>query len=119
MVIYPFQTDQFLWAARMGELGVGPGFTARLRDLTADRLARDLAFVLDPRCQDHAAHWGAALDDEQGLAVQVRAIESIIEHTRRGGEPVNWRMPAAPVPRWIRSSFSPPMDTAEPRRVVH
>jgi UDP:flavonoid glycosyltransferase YjiC (YdhE family) len=119
MIIYPFQTDQFLWAARMGEMGVGPGFTARLRDLTADRLASDLAFVLDPGCRDRAAHWGAALDDERGLEVQVRAIESIIGHTRRGGDPVNWRMPAAPAPRWTRSSFNPPVDTAEPLRVIH
>jgi sterol 3beta-glucosyltransferase len=94
MIIYPYQTDQFLWATRMGELGVGPGFTARVRDLTAERLATDLAFVLSPACQAHAEQLGAAIAPDQGFEVQLAAIESILDHTRRGLRPVEWQMPA-------------------------
>jgi sterol 3beta-glucosyltransferase len=94
MIIYPFQTDQFLWAARIGDLGVGPGFTMRLRDLTAARVAEDLAFVLRPACEARAAQVGTAIRRENGLAIQVAAIESIIAHTQRGLRPVEWRMPA-------------------------
>jgi UDP:flavonoid glycosyltransferase YjiC (YdhE family) len=93
MVIYPFQTDQFLWAARMGELGVGPGFTARLRDLSAARLAADLGVALEGGCHANAARLGAAVLQDDGLKVQVAAIESIIEHHRRGCPPLAWRMP--------------------------
>jgi sterol 3beta-glucosyltransferase len=93
MIVYPFQTDQFFWAARMGELGVGQGFTARLRQLTASRLERDLAVVLDGRCQARAEQLGTAMRHEQGLPVQLAAITSIIEHVRRGRRPVEWRGP--------------------------
>ena len=31
---------------------------------------------------------------DRGLAVQVAAIESILEHTGRGLRPSDWRMPA-------------------------
>jgi UDP:flavonoid glycosyltransferase YjiC (YdhE family) len=94
MIIYPFQTDQFLWAARMGELGVGPGFTARLRNLSAARLASDLATVTRRTCADHAGRLGASVQRDDGVRVQVAAIESIVEHTRGGGRPVEWQMPA-------------------------
>jgi len=93
MVVYPFQTDQFLWAARMGTLGVGPGFTARLKNLSTARLEADLTFVLRAECRDKAERLGQAVAGEQGLPIQVAAIESIIEHTRRGLRPVDWQMP--------------------------
>jgi len=93
MIIYPFQTDEFLWAARMRDLGVGPGFTARLRHLSASRLEQDLAFVLREDCQDNAERLGIAIRDEQGLTMQVAGIESIVEHTRRGLRPLEWHMP--------------------------
>ena len=98
MAIYPVQTDQFFWTARMGELGVGPGFTARLRDLSAIRLANDLKVVLTERSRANAERLSSALAKEDGVAVQVRAVESIIEHTRRGLPPVEWRMPEAATP---------------------
>ena len=94
MVVYPFQTDQFLWAVRMGELGVSPGFTARLGKLSARRLARDLAVALSPACRENAERVGAIVRADQGLRVQAAAIESAIEHSRRGLRPVEWRMPA-------------------------
>lgn len=95
MVVYPVHTDQFLWTTRMGEAGVGPGFTARLRDLTADRLQQDLAFALRPACEASARQLGAAVAAEQGLPVQVAAIESIVEHTQRGQPPSAWQPPRA------------------------
>ena len=94
MIVYPFQADEFLWAARMGELKIGPGFTARLRAISAERVALDLASVLRPECEARAAVVAAAIREEQGLPNQVAAIESIIEHTRRGRRPAEWRMPA-------------------------
>jgi UDP:flavonoid glycosyltransferase YjiC (YdhE family) len=94
MIIYPFQTDQFLWAARMGEMGIGPGFTTRLPGLSAARLASDLEFVHAGGCDENAARLGAAVMHDDGLAVQVAAIESIIDHTRRGLRPIDWQMPA-------------------------
>jgi UDP:flavonoid glycosyltransferase YjiC (YdhE family) len=95
MVIYPFQTDQFLWAKRMGELGVGPGYTARLRAVSAARLQDDLALVLTRECQERARALSLALTLDQGLAIQVAAVESAIEHTRRGLSPLEWQMPAS------------------------
>ena len=95
MVIYPFQVDQFFWAKRIGELNVGPGFTARLRDLSAPRLAADLDYALRPECEPNAARLGAAVMRDDGLATQVAAIESIVDHTRRGLRPSEWHMPEA------------------------
>jgi UDP:flavonoid glycosyltransferase YjiC (YdhE family) len=93
MVIYPVQTDQFLWATRMGDLGVSPGFTARLRALSAARLADDLEVVLTERCRTNAQRVGAAMRNDDGLAVQAAAVESIVAHTRLGRRPLEWRMP--------------------------
>jgi sterol 3beta-glucosyltransferase len=93
-IIYPVHTDQFLWAARMGDLGIGPGFTARLPHLTSSRLRDDLAFVLRPSCAANAARVGTAVSTDRGLDVQVAAIESIVEHTQRGLAPTQWQMPA-------------------------
>jgi UDP:flavonoid glycosyltransferase YjiC (YdhE family) len=93
MIIYPFHTDEFLWAVRMGELGLGPGFTARLRNISADRLEHDLAFVLAPQRQTNADRLGAEVQRDQGLKVQVAAIESIVEHTFRGQRPLDWHVP--------------------------
>jgi UDP:flavonoid glycosyltransferase YjiC (YdhE family) len=94
MIIYPFQTDQYFWAARMGELGVAPGFTARLREVSARRVAADLAVALAPRCAERAAQVGATIASEDGVAVQVAAIESIVEHNRRAPQSAAWRPPA-------------------------
>jgi UDP:flavonoid glycosyltransferase YjiC (YdhE family) len=94
MIIYPFQTDQFLWATRMGALGVGPGFTSRLTNVSAARLADDLATVLQPEAGVRAERLRRALAADRGLETQVMAIESIVEHTGRGGRPLDWRMPA-------------------------
>ena len=94
MVMYPFQSDQFFWTTRMGQIGAGPGFTARLRELSATRLARDLEWV---RCGDWhpvVERLATAIANEQGLHRQVAAITSIIDHTSDGGGPVEWRMPA-------------------------
>jgi UDP:flavonoid glycosyltransferase YjiC (YdhE family) len=93
MIIYPFHTDEFLWAARMGDLGLGPGFTARLRHISSDRVEKDLAFVLARQRQANADRLGSAVQREEGLKVQIAAIESIVEHTFRGLRPLDWQMP--------------------------
>jgi UDP:flavonoid glycosyltransferase YjiC (YdhE family) len=94
MVIYPFQSDQFLWATRIGELGIGPGYTARLEKLSAARLLADLAFVLRPECRANAERVGEAMMVDDGLGVQTAAVESIVAHTRRRLRPLDWRMPS-------------------------
>jgi UDP:flavonoid glycosyltransferase YjiC (YdhE family) len=87
MVIYPFHTDQFLWTRRIGKLGVGPGFTARIHELNERRLAADLQFALEPSTREAAERIAPAIRKEDGLSSQVAAIESIIKHTQRGLSP--------------------------------
>jgi UDP:flavonoid glycosyltransferase YjiC (YdhE family) len=96
MVTYPFQTDQFLWTKVAGDFGIGPGFTARTHNLTTNRLVTDLKLVMQPRFTDKAEAIAEQVRAEDGLSVQLSAIESIIEHTRHGGRPADWRMPSTP-----------------------
>ena len=97
MIIYPFHTDQFLWAARMGELGIGPGFTARLRDLSAARLASDLGAVRAAWHEARAEQLAVAVAADRGLDAQLAAIDVIVEHTRRGLDPISIRWPMTAV----------------------
>lgn len=98
MVLYPFHTDQFLWTRRIGELGVGPGYTARIHELNGRRLAADLQFALEPRTREAAERIAPLIRNEDGLSVQVAAIESIIEHTRHGLPPQEWALARERVP---------------------
>jgi len=93
MVIYPLQTDQFLWAQRMGEMGVGPGFRGRLGDLRAKSVEKDIAWALERGPRDKAERIGPELASEDGSGVQLAYIESIIEHQRLGRRPSDWRPP--------------------------
>jgi UDP:flavonoid glycosyltransferase YjiC (YdhE family) len=93
MVIYPLQTDQFLWARRMGQLGAGPGFRGRLGDLEAKKVRQDLAWALERGRGEVAQRIGARLSREDGHGVQVAYIESIIEHQRLRRGPADWKPP--------------------------
>jgi len=91
MVVYPSQADQFYWARRLGQLGVGPGSTRALQRVRTADLIRDLQFVTSARVEAAAQAWTRLLADEDGLAMQVASIEHIIAHHRDQGVPVEWR----------------------------
>lgn len=93
MVIYPLQTDQFLWASRMGELGAGPGFHGRLGRLDEATIRTDVAWALRPEARERAERLGREIAGEDGYSVQVRYIESIIGHHTKGGRPAMWLPP--------------------------
>jgi UDP:flavonoid glycosyltransferase YjiC (YdhE family) len=91
MVIYPFQTDQFLWAKTTGDLRVSPGFRCRPRGVTSRGLHEDLAFTLTADARARAVAFAPRLRDEDGLAVQVDLIESIVAHHQTGRPPGDWQ----------------------------
>jgi sterol 3beta-glucosyltransferase len=73
-VLIPHAGDQWLWARRVTELGVGPGAIPR-RHLTTARLAEAItSAVTDKQMQARAANLGQRIRAEDGIA---RAIEVI------------------------------------------
>lgn len=78
MIVYPFQTDQFLWARRMAELGVSPSYRTTADRLSAEALAADLPFVDRPESLAAAGRLKTALEREDGLTAQVAAIGAIL-----------------------------------------
>ncbi|MGA1874915.1 MAG: nucleotide disphospho-sugar-binding domain-containing protein [bacterium] len=93
MVIYPFQGDQFLWAKKAAEFGIGPHGVIRIRKLDRKRLITDILFTLEPDRQKAAQKFSAAIREEDGFPVQMSAIESIILHHQRNLSPLEWNMP--------------------------
>jgi UDP:flavonoid glycosyltransferase YjiC (YdhE family) len=74
-VAIPHMTDQFLWARRVHELGVGPAPIPR-RELTAERLARAIwAATGDQEIRRRAAALGERIRGEDGVARAVDAFE--------------------------------------------
>jgi sterol 3beta-glucosyltransferase len=71
----PHMTDQFLWARRVGELGVGPA-PIRRRELTAERLADAIrAATGDEGMRRRAEALGRQIRAEDGVACAVEAFE--------------------------------------------
>ncbi|MEW5804034.1 MAG: glycosyltransferase [bacterium] len=93
MVIYPFHTDEFLWAKKVAEFGIGPTHTVRIWKLDQEELIKGVLFALKPSVQ-RAAQRFSVIRNEDGLSVQISAIESIIEHHQRGLSPWQWNMPS-------------------------
>ncbi|MGA1874916.1 MAG: hypothetical protein ACMUIA_04870 [bacterium] len=58
-------------------------------------MIKGILFALKPSVQ-RAAQRFSAIKNEDGLSVQISAIESIIEHHRRGLSPWQWNMPSDP-----------------------
>lgn len=74
-VAVPHMTDQFLWARRVHELGVGPA-PIRRRELTADRLAAAIRAATDDQgIRLRAAALGEQIRAEDGVARAVEAFE--------------------------------------------
>jgi len=76
-VIVPFMFDQFYWASRATELGVGPK-PVPYRNLSAERLAEAIQIaVTNPEMRRRAAELGAKLKREEGLRRAVDLIERL------------------------------------------
>jgi sterol 3beta-glucosyltransferase len=74
-VAVPQMTDQFVWARRLHELGVGPP-PVRRRDLTVDGLAQALRIATSDHAMRHRAMaLGARIRSEDGVARGVEAFE--------------------------------------------
>ena len=74
-VALPQMTDQFLWARRLRELGVGPAPIPR-RKLTVDGLAEAIRIAAsDERMRRSAAALGKQIRSEDGVARAVDAFE--------------------------------------------
>jgi len=96
MIPYPYQTDQFFWSRRIGELGIGPGYRHPVNRMTLANLAENLRLLARQEPFDAAARLGRQVRDERdGAGVQADAIESILDHSRLGGAPPDWRPPWA------------------------
>jgi UDP:flavonoid glycosyltransferase YjiC (YdhE family) len=68
----PHMTDQFLWARRLHELGVGPT-PLRRRELTTQALAQAIRIATGDEMRRRAAELGGRVRREDGVA---RAVES-------------------------------------------
>jgi sterol 3beta-glucosyltransferase len=78
-IIAPLGADQFAWAERVVELGVGPA-AAPVKRITADQLAQAIdAAVSDRALRARAAAIGEKIRAEDGIA---RAVELIERHAR-------------------------------------
>jgi UDP:flavonoid glycosyltransferase YjiC (YdhE family) len=87
-IVVPFHGDQFFWAKRVHDLGVGPAPIARSR-LSAERLASAIdTAVRDQAMAARAAELGARIRAEDGVGRAVAAIERIANSriVKRDGE---------------------------------
>lgn len=83
-VAIPQMTDQFLWARRLHELGVGPAPIHR-RELTTERLAQAIRIATgDEEIRRRAAELGERIRREDGVARAVEAFERRIAPPRTG-----------------------------------
>jgi sterol 3beta-glucosyltransferase len=81
-LIAPFAADQYAWAVRAVNLGVGPRMPDA-KGLTPDKLARAIcAAVNDPAIRARAAAVGENIRAEDGVA---RAVETIEHHAEEFG----------------------------------
>ncbi len=94
MIAYPYQTDQFFWARRIGELGIGPGSRHAINRISSKNLAGNLRYMDGAAPFEAATRLGGRVREEaDGAMVQAEAIGSIIEHSEAGGIPGEWRAP--------------------------
>jgi len=76
-VVLPFAADQFFWANRVRELGIGPAPTD-IRRVTAAGLAAAIATARTRQVRDRAAAVGATMRTEDGLATAVAQIHALL-----------------------------------------
>ena len=79
-IVIPFFGDQPFWGQRIADLGVGPAPLPR-KKLTAERLA-DLihSAVTDQVMRQRAAHLGARIRNEDGVAHAVTIVQELERH---------------------------------------
>jgi len=75
-VVVPFAGDQFFWGVRMRETGV-MRHTLRGASITAGALGDAVAFAEGDAARDAARRLGERMQDEDGHAAAVAAIERI------------------------------------------
>jgi sterol 3beta-glucosyltransferase len=79
-ILVPVMGDQFLWAQRIEELGLGPKPIPRAK-LTAERLAVAIRLALGSReMQQHSSEMAQRVQSEEGVE---RAVEIIIQLLQR------------------------------------
>jgi sterol 3beta-glucosyltransferase len=76
-VIVPFALDQFAWAQRSFELGVGSP-PLPVKKLTASRLAEACRFAIQPQVVAAAAELGAKLARENGARDAAKVIAGVV-----------------------------------------
>ena len=78
-IVIPFLFDQFYWGRRISELGVGPG-PIPFAELSARRLADAIREATeDGGMQERARQLGSQIQEEDGLGLAVRVLESVAD----------------------------------------
>jgi sterol 3beta-glucosyltransferase len=82
-IIIPFALDQYAWAQRAYELGVGPKPVA-IKKLTADRFAHALQFAFQDRTVDSAKKLAQSIAAENGARDCAQVIVNCLENSNHG-----------------------------------
>ena len=77
-VVIPFSNDQFAWARRVFELGVGPK-PIRRKNLSAEKLAQAIQFSLTQNVRDAAQKLGENIQSEDGAAAAAKVILTTLQ----------------------------------------
>jgi sterol 3beta-glucosyltransferase len=75
-IIIPHSNDQFAWARRVYELGVGSK-PIRRKNLTVEQLAEAIGFVLKSDIRKSAEDLGKKIQTENGTEAATRVIDSL------------------------------------------
>ncbi len=85
LIVYPWITDQFLWATRLEQLGVAAPYRTLYRDLSAAAFARDLLWIRShPEATRRAGKLGRILAAEDDPVPHVTTIERIVGEAGAG-----------------------------------
>ena len=77
-IVLPFAGDQPFWAARLQRLGIAPEVTGGHHNISAHSLALAIKSAETPEMRTRAAAMGEKMRAEDGLAVTVATIESLV-----------------------------------------
>jgi len=78
-LVVPFTSDQPMWAHSLHQLGISPK-PIPLNRLTADKLAKALLDLTDPKLIERARQVGVQVRAEDGVGKAVEAIEQILSN---------------------------------------
>jgi len=81
-IIVPFSNDQFAWAHRSFDLGVGAKPVPK-KELTAEKLAKAIKFALTDRIVENAINLARKIATEQGALEDVKIIIDILRSNER------------------------------------